>query len=173
MQSQPTPHYPHTEAPLADAARGTLQACEEAGLTQALAESCTGGLVCAALTAIPGSSRVLEVGFITYSNSAKETLLGVAPSLIRLKGAVSEEVAAAMARGALEHSSAGVAVSITGIAGPEGGSPEKPVGLVHFATATEAGETLRRVQLFSGDRDQVRQHAALYALGLVQEILKL
>ncbi len=105
------------------------------GLKIATAESCTGGLVAAYLTEIPGSSEVVERGFVTYSNEAKTELLGVDAALIAEKGAVSREVALAMAAGALAHSHAEVSVAITGIAGPGGGSAEKPVGLVHFAVA--------------------------------------
>ena len=104
-----------------------------AASTVATAESCTGGLVAAALTAIPGSSDVFERGFVTYSNSAKSEMLGVPYWLIERHGAVSEDVARAMAGGALTHSQASLAVAVTGIAGPDGGTAEKPVGLVHFA----------------------------------------
>ncbi len=117
------------------AAEAVLTACGAAGLMVATAESCTGGLVAAALTEIPGSSSVVERGFVTYSNAAKAELLGVDPALIEEHGAVSGEVAAAMATGALAHSRADLAVSITGVAGPGGGTERKPVGLVWFARA--------------------------------------
>src|SRR3974377_497249 len=103
------------------------------GMRVATAESCTGGLVAAALTAVPGSSDVFECSFVTYSNDAKQKLLGVAAATLRRYGAVSAETASAMARGALQRSGADCAVSITGIAGPGGGSKEKPIGLVYFA----------------------------------------
>lgn len=116
-------------------AEAVLAAARAAGLKIATAESCTGGLVAGALTEIAGSSDVFERGFVTYSNAAKVEMLGVDPALIAAHGAVSLEVAAAMATGALHHSRADLAVSITGIAGPGGGSDHKPVGLVYFATA--------------------------------------
>ncbi len=117
------------------AARRLLELCRAQGLRIATAESCTGGLVAGALTEITGSSDVLDRGFVTYSNDAKAAMLGVPRELISHHGAVSEEVARAMAEGALAHSGAELAVAITGIAGPNGGSAEKPVGLVHFGCA--------------------------------------
>lgn len=122
-------------ADLEELAREVLDKARERDLRIATAESCTGGLVAAALTAIPGSSEVFDRGFVTYSNAAKADMLGVDPLLIVDKGAVSAEVARAMALGALRRSKASLAVSITGIAGPGGGTPEKPVGLVHFGCA--------------------------------------
>ena len=110
----------------------------------ATAESCTGGLVAATLTEIPGSSDAVERGFVTYSNAAKETMLGVPSSLLEQFGAVSRETAEAMAQGALAHSPAELAVAITGIAGPGGGTPGKPVGLVHFAAVVRAGRLLHQ-----------------------------
>ena len=140
------------------------------GLRLATAESCTGGLVAALLTEIAGSSAVVERGFVTYSNAAKEELLGVAPALLAAHGAVSAEVAGAMARGALAHSQADVAVAITGIAGPGGGTPEKPVGLVHFATAGKTGGVLAREQRFGGlGRAGIRRAAVVVALDLLRE----
>ncbi|MBC7952981.1 MAG: CinA family protein [Rhodospirillaceae bacterium] len=134
------------------------------------AESCTGGMVSAALTAIAGSSTVLERGFVTYSNEAKAEMLGVPMALIQTHGAVSEEVARAMAEGALAHSRAQRAIAITGIAGPGGGNADKPVGLVHFAVASVGGTTMARQQIFSGDRDSVRHQAALTALEMVGQL---
>lgn len=131
------------------------------------AESCTGGLVSGALTAIAGSSAVLDRGFVTYSNGAKSDLLGVAPDLINLKGAVSGEVAEAMADGALAYSQANVAVSVTGIAGPEGGSLNKPVGLVCFGLATREGLRFHYRCTFDGDREDVRLQAVQQALKLL------
>jgi nicotinamide-nucleotide amidase len=138
------------------------------GLRAATAESCTGGLVAGALTAIPGSSDVVERGFVTYSNEAKAEMLGVPPALIATHGAVSEAVARAMAEGALAHSRAEVAVAITGIAGPGGGSDLKPVGLVHFAAAREGRPTAHLERRY-GDlgRDGIRHAAVLDALDLL------
>jgi len=116
------------------------------GLTIATAESCTGGLVAGALTSIAGSSDVFERGFVTYSNEAKTEMLGIDPALIQTYGAVSKDVALAMAAGALGHSKALLTVAITGIAGPGGGSAEKPVGLVHFAAAKAPGRSAQQVQ---------------------------
>ena len=139
-----------------------------AGLMLATAESCTGGLVAGLLTEVPGSSAVLERGFVTYSNEAKTELLGVPAETIAGHGAVSRETAAAMAAGTLRHARAALAVSITGIAGPGGGSPDKPVGLVHFAFAARSGRTDERVLRF-GDlgRTGIRRAAVLEALDLV------
>jgi nicotinamide-nucleotide amidase len=114
----------------------------------ATAESCTGGLIAGLLTEIAGSSDVFERGFVTYSNDAKHELLGVRQSLFERHGAVSEEVARAMAQGALSHSQADIAVAVTGIAGPGGGSPDKPVGLVHLAAARKGGEVIHEVRQF-------------------------
>lgn len=143
------------------------------GLMIAAAESCTGGLVGAAVTSVPGSSAVFDRGFVTYSNEAKTELLGVPPELIAHCGAVSGEVAKAMAAGAYERSRADVAVSITGVAGPGGGTAEKPVGLVWFGLAV-GGETARaeRRVFAQGDRDFVRMRATSVALALVLEGLR-
>ncbi|MEY4502483.1 MAG: hypothetical protein RIS52_2373 [Pseudomonadota bacterium] len=153
------------------AAQRVYDANRAAGRRIALAESCTGGLVSAALTAIPGSSEVFEVGFITYSNEAKIAALGVASDIIETFGAVSSATAWAMAQGALNRSTADVAVAITGIAGPDGGSPAKPVGTVVFARAdrgSRADDALADTKQF-GDlgRDGVRHQAALVALDLL------
>ncbi len=152
------------EAALRAAAEALLARCREAGVTLATAESCTGGMVAAALTAIAGSSDVFERGFVTYSNAAKAELLGIPAALIAGHGAVSAEVAAAMAEGALARSPAGLAVSITGIAGPGGGSAAKPVGTVFLATARRDRPTVTHHRLFAGTRDQVRAEAAAAAL---------
>ncbi|MBI5163501.1 MAG: CinA family protein [Magnetospirillum sp.] len=149
------------------AARPVLLALDAAGKRVATAESCTGGLIAAALTAIPGASTVVERGFVTYSNDAKTEMLGVPAALIATHGAVSAEVARAMAEGALAHSHADVAVAVTGIAGPGGGSADKPVGLVHLACAATGAPTLHRRAVFSGDRDAVRHQAAQAALALL------
>lgn len=139
------------------------------GRTIAIAESCTGGLVSAALTEIAGSSDVFLAGYVTYSNEAKEAMLGVDPALIAAHGAVSHEVAAAMTSAALERSGADVAVSITGIAGPGGGSPQKPVGTVFFGLATSGTASQTFHQSFGADktRAEIRLAAAIYALELL------
>ena len=151
-----------------DLAVKALDACRSAGLMAATAESCTGGLVVAALTDIPGSSDVVERGFVTYSNEAKAELLGVPMGLIIEHGAVSEPVARAMAEGALAHSRADVAVSITGVAGPGGGTAEKPEGLVHFACAREGRATEHaRIEFGALGRDEVRRRSVRQALGML------
>ena len=135
-----------TRAPTLPAlARAVLASARRAGLTIATAESCTGGMVMAALTGIAGSSDVVDRGFVTYSNAAKSQMLGVPEALIARHGAVSAEVAAAMAEGALKAAGVGLAVAITGIAGPGGGSAEKPVGLVHLAAVSRFG-ALNRIE---------------------------
>lgn len=145
-----------------------LELYRQRGQMLATAESCTGGLVAGALTDVAGSSDVVERGFVTYSNEAKNQMLGVPMNLIETHGAVSEPVARAMAEGAVANSGADVAVSITGVAGPGGGTAEKPVGLVHFATA-EAGETTHADhRIFDGDRAAVRAQAVDHALSLLQ-----
>ena len=147
-------------------ARAVLDAFKAAGKRLATAESCTGGMIAAALTDIAGSSAVVERGFISYSNEAKAELLGVPLALIAAKGAVSMEVATAMAEGALAHSHSSVAVSVTGIAGPDGGSPEKPVGLVWFGLSA-GGWTTSDHEVFSGNRAEVRRQATEKALALL------
>jgi nicotinamide-nucleotide amidase len=136
------------------------------------AESCTGGLVAAAITAIPGASAVLERGFVTYSNEAKTEMLGVPAELIERRGAVSQEVALAMVDGALKYSRADIAVAVTGIAGPDGGSEQKPVGLVHIAAARRGGARLHEEHRF-GDvgRNKVQAESAVAALRLIQKLL--
>lgn len=156
-------------------ARALLDRFRQAGLKIATAESCTGGMVAGVLTEIAGSSDVVERGFVTYSNEAKAELLGVPMALIADNGAVSEPVARSMAEGALAHSRAHVAVSITGIAGPGGGSAAKPVGLVHFAAARRGNEgrggtVIHRREVFPGDRSAIRRAAAATALALALEI---
>ncbi|WP_026606311.1 CinA family protein [Methylocapsa acidiphila] len=155
---------------LRDRAAALITQCRSAGLALATAESCTGGLVAALITEIPGSSDVFERGFVTYSNTAKIESLGVAPILLEACGAVSPEVAIAMAAGALAHSRADIAVSITGIAGPGGGSAEKPVGLVHFAYGRKDREIIAVERRF-GDlgRDGVRLASLALALELLHK----
>lgn len=131
----------------------------------ACAESCTGGLVSAFITELPGSSSWFERGFVTYSNLAKQEMLAVSPELIAQHGAVSLDVASAMALGALKHSAAHIALSVTGIAGPDGGAPDKPVGTVCFAWATRAVMTAHTVKKqFTGSRQEIRLAACHQAL---------
>ena len=145
-----------------------LRACEARGWMLATAESCTGGMVAAALTDIPGSSSVVERGFVTYSDDAKAECLGVPTALIGTDGAVSEAVARAMATGALAHSRADLAVSITGIAGPGGGGAGKPEGLVHFACAQRGGATTHaRIEFGALGRDRVRAASVQQALEML------
>ncbi|MDD4617410.1 MAG: CinA family protein [Alphaproteobacteria bacterium] len=132
-----------------------------------LAESCTGGLIASALTDVPGASDVLERGFVTYSNEAKVEVLGVMPEMINRFGAVSKQVAEEMAQGALAFSHADVAVSVTGIAGPGGGSEKKPVGLVFFGLATRQGTIMHYKCQFSGNREEIRMQAVAEALKMV------
>jgi nicotinamide-nucleotide amidase len=155
-----------------DLASDVLAAARRAGLMIATAESCTGGLVTGALTAIAGSSDAVERGFVTYSNDAKSQMLGVSVDLIAEHGAVSAPVALAMAQGALDASRAGVSVSVTGIAGPGGGSAEKPVGLVHFAAARRGQATAHREMRFGEiGRDAVRLASVRVALQMLLEAL--
>jgi nicotinamide-nucleotide amidase len=149
-------------------ARRVLDLCRARGLLVATAESCTGGLVAGALTDIAGSSDVIDCGFVTYSNAAKQTLLGVSSATLKHHGAVSAETAAAMAKGALKKSQADIAVAITGIAGPGGGSKEKPVGLVHFAVAAHGGRVVARRRLYGAiGRGRVRERSVAEALTLL------
>lgn len=150
-------------------ARDVLDALRRRGWRIATAESCTGGMIAAALTDIAGSSDVVDRGFVTYSNNAKSELLGVDPALIAAHGAVSREVAEAMAAGALSRSDAEIAVAVTGIAGPGGGSAAKPVGLVWFGLAVKGEAPRTDHQIFSGDRAAIRAAAARHALALVLE----
>jgi nicotinamide-nucleotide amidase len=158
---------------LRDRAKRLLDLYRARGMRVAAAESCTGGLLATALTEIAGSSDVFECSFVTYSNEAKQQLLGVPAATLRRYGAVSAETAAAMAKGALKRSSADCAVSITGIAGPSGGSKKKPIGLVHFAAANRTGKTLARRRLF-GDigRQRVRELSAFEALTLLARLVQ-
>ena len=137
-------------------AEQVLEKCRRAGLKLVTAESCTGGLIVGCLTAVAGSSYVVDRGFVTYTNEAKQQMLGVPAGLFDTVGAVSEEVACAMAVGAIENSEGDLSVSVTGIAGPGGGTDNKPVGLVHIAVARKGAETRHQRHLFSGDRSDVR-----------------
>jgi nicotinamide-nucleotide amidase len=156
---------------LIEAARALINICRDKKLTIVTAESCTGGLLAATLTEIPGSSDVLDRGFVTYSNAAKEAMLGVPAATLAAFGAVSGETARAMAQGALAHAPADLAAAITGIAGPGGATPGKPVGLVHLAAAARAGHLLLEEQHF-GDigRAQVRLASVARALAMLREL---
>lgn len=152
-----------------DAAAAVLARLRARGVQLALAESCTGGLIAAALTHVAGSSDVVDRGFVTYSNAAKTELLGVPAELIAAEGAVSEAVAARMAQGALIRSAAGVAASVTGVAGPGGGSAAKPVGTVCFGVITRNGATRTERRVFPGDRAAVRLATVRHAFALILE----
>lgn len=153
------------------AANAVLEACRARGLKIATAESCTGGLVAGALTDIAGSSDVVDRGFVTYSNAAKQQMLGVPAATLRNHGAVSRETAEAMARGALDKAKVDLVVAITGIAGPGGGNADKPVGLVHFAASARAGK-LTHAEMRYGDigRSLVRHKSVLQALMMLKEM---
>ena len=153
------------------AAAALLDLCKARKLMVATAESCTGGLVIGALTDIAGSSAVVDRGFVTYTDAAKEQMLGVPAETLKAHGAVSRETAEAMARGVLAHAPADLAVSITGIAGPGGGSAAKPVGLVHFAAASRGGRLIHRERRY-GDigRAEVRRRSVLEALSMLSEL---
>jgi nicotinamide-nucleotide amidase len=159
-------------APLAPLAADLIAAANGKGLKIATAESCTGGLIVGALTEIAGSSAVVDRGFVTYSNEAKIEMLGVAAHLIDEVGAVSAEVAIAMAEGAIAGSEADIAVAVTGVAGPGGGSPDKPVGLVHFA-AMRRGQPVRHAEHRFGDvgRSQIRLAAVREALVMMMRLI--
>lgn len=148
-------------------ATALLAACRAAGVKLVTAESCTGGLIAALLTEIPGSSDVVERGMVVYSNEAKAEQLGVPSDLIAAHGAVSEPVARAMAEGALAHAHAALSIAVTGIAGPGGGSTEKPVGLVHFASARSGAPTLHERHVFPGDRAAIRMASLASGLRLM------
>jgi nicotinamide-nucleotide amidase len=154
-------------------ARAVLELARARARTLATAESCTGGLVAAALTAISGSSDVFLGGLVTYSNDAKRRLLGVDAAVLRRYGAVSEPVARAMASGAAAAMGSDVAVSVTGVAGPGGGSPEKPVGLVHFGAAGPGSVVVHREERFGEiGREQVRLQSVRVALEMLQARLE-
>jgi nicotinamide-nucleotide amidase len=143
-----------------------LAECRTRGMWLATAESCTGGMIAAALTAVPGASAVMDRGVVTYSNASKTELLGVPETLIATHGAVSREVAIAMAEGMLSRSPAHLALSVTGIAGPEGGTAQKPVGRVYLACARRRGSTLAVGCQFAGMRDTIRESSVAAALTL-------
>jgi nicotinamide-nucleotide amidase len=154
------------------AAARVLDLCRRRGWKVATAESCTGGLVAATLTEIAGSSDVVDCGFITYSNEAKHELLAVPAAVLGEYGAVSQETAKAMARGALGQSGADTAVAVTGIAGPGGGSESKPVGLVHFAAAHGATVIHREKRFGDVGRHEVRRLSVLEALAMLEELAR-
>jgi nicotinamide-nucleotide amidase len=158
---------------LIDVARNVVEANRAAGLKVAVAESCTGGLIAAACTELAGSSNWFERGFVTYSNDAKTELLGVSAATLATHGAVSEAVARDMAQGAVARSRARVGVAVTGVAGPSGGSKDKPVGTVWFGFLVD-GELSSETRLFPGDRAAVRAATVQHALdGLVQRLARL
>ena len=153
-----------------DAAERVLHACRKRKLKVVTAESCTGGLVAATLTAIAGSSDVVDRAFVTYANEAKREMLGVSWDALLGHGAVSDPVARAMAAGALARSGADLAVSVTGVAGPGGGTAEKPVGLVHFAAVRSGREPVAERHIFPGDRDSIRRVSVLTALAMLASL---
>ena len=149
--------------------REVVHALKRQGLMLATAESCTGGWVAQVITSVAGSSEWFERGFVAYTNLAKREMLGVSTTILSRYGAVSEQTARAMAEGALTHSHAQVALAITGIAGPSGGTPEKPVGTVCFAWAAKKRDTHSRKHVFTGDREAVRRQSVAMALqGLLE-----
>ena len=158
--------YGYDEDTLESVVVGLLK---EKGLTLSTAESCTGGMIAEKITSVPGSSDVFGFGFVTYANQAKETLLGV--DTLKEHGAVSEETAISMAEGALQKSGSDISVAVTGIAGPGGGTDEKPVGLVYIAAAQKGGKTLCQKHQFSGSRDRNRTMTAMTALSMLRKIL--
>ena len=147
-------------------AKALLQTCRKAGVTVATVESCTGGMVAGSLTEVAGSSDVVDRGFVTYTNEAKNELVGVPMDLFDKVGAVSEEVARAMAAGGLAHSNATIVIGITGVAGP-GQSENKPAGLVHICAARKDGDVLHKRCMFGGDRATVRKDAVLKAFDMI------
>lgn len=160
--------------PLVPLATEIIETCTRLGLTVVTAESCTGGLIAALLTEVPGSSLVIERGLVTYSNAAKTDLLAVPLATIERDGAVSESVARAMAEGALARSTADLAVAVTGIAGPGGGTAEKPVGLVHFGALRRGRETRHARHIFPDlGRSAIRLAAAREALIMLREITRI
>jgi nicotinamide-nucleotide amidase len=152
-------------------AKSLLAACRSRGIMLATAESCTGGLIAAALTAIAGSSDVVDRGFVTYSNGSKHEMIGVPMPLLETHGAVSEEVARAMAEGALVRSRAAIVVAVTGVAGPGGGSADKPIGLVCFGLARTGQTVVSEQQVFPGDRAAIRAATVVHAFNMIRAAL--
>lgn len=161
-----------TAYPSYESATALLAETKSRGLAVATAESCTGGLIAASLAAIPGASASLERGFVTYSNEAKTEMLGVPADLIQRLGAVSREVSIAMAEGAIANSRADISVAVTGIAGPDGGTAEKPVGLVHMAASRRGGATIHEEKRF-GDlgRHEIQLATVLAAFDLLKRAM--
>jgi nicotinamide-nucleotide amidase len=157
---------------LYDLAAAVGQALRTRGLVLSTAESCTGGWVSEAVTMVSGSSDWFDRGFVTYTNAAKTELVGVPEALLASVGAVSEEVARAMAAGGLDRSKADIAVAVTGIAGPGGATPAKPVGLVHIAAARRDGAADHERHVFAGDRDAVRRASVLAALAMIERLAR-
>ena len=149
-------------------AEALLAACRERHIRLATAESCTGGLIAAVLTAIADSSDIFDRGFVPYSNEAKQDLLGVQMTMIQTHGAVSEEVAQAMAVGALSRSRATIAISVTGVAGPGGGNAEKPVGTICFGLAEKGKAAVSERRVFSGDRNGIREAAVGHIFAMIR-----
>lgn len=159
------------DAETTDLAKQVIDALTARGMMMVTAESCTGGLIAAALTSVSGSSSAVYGGFVTYANEAKRDFIGVPPEMIEDKGAVSGEVARAMAEGALKTSGVDLAVADTGVAGPDGGTADKPVGLVHFGCAIKGLTAHREMQFGAIGRDAIRAETVKTALRLVLETL--
>jgi nicotinamide-nucleotide amidase len=156
---------------IVQAARRLLDICKRKNLTVATAESCTAGLVAGTLTEIPGVSRMLDRGFVTYSNQAKQDMLGVAAATLARHGAVSPQTAAEMAHGALARAPVDLVISVTGIAGPDGGSAEKPVGLVYFAAASRSGQFAQAEKRFGEiGRAEIRKQSVLQAFRMLHDL---
>ena len=156
---------------IVEAARRLLDICRRKKLTVATVESCTAGLVAGTLTEVPGTSSILDRGYVTYSNEAKQEMVGVSAATLKAHGAVSPQTAAEMVRGAMARAPVDLAVSVTGIAGPDGGTPEKPVGLVYFATASRSGALIQDEKRF-GDigRADVRKQSVLQAFRMLHDL---
>jgi nicotinamide-nucleotide amidase len=150
-----------------------LEICKRHGVLVATAESCTGGMIVSLMTDLPGSSSMVDRGFVTYSNEAKMEMLGVSRETLEAFGAVSEQTAHEMAEGALKRSRAGIALSVTGIAGPDGGSAEKPVGLVWFGLALKGREPVTEFRIFENlGRDHIRKETARHAINMALDALE-
>jgi nicotinamide-nucleotide amidase len=156
---------------IVEAAKRLLERCKRKNLTIATVESCTAGLVAGTLTEVPGTSSILDRGFVTYSNQAKQDMVGVSAATLKAHGAVSRQTAEEMVRGALAHAAVDLAVSITGIAGPDGGSDEKPVGLVYFGAASRSGQFVHAEKRFGNiGRSQVRKQSVLQAFRMLHDL---
>lgn len=156
---------------IVEAARRLLDICRRKKLTVATVESCTAGLVAGTLTEVPGTSSILDRGYVTYSNEAKQEMVGVSAATLKAHGAVSPQTASEMVRGAMARAPVDLAVSVTGIAGPDGGTPEKPVGLVYFAAASRSGALIQDEKRF-GDigRADVRKQSVLQAFRMLHDL---